>query len=321
MKKEIAIPNTGLKLFPIGLGTVGAGLDWDGADADRIFDAYLDQGGNLIDTAHVYSDWVPPETARSERVVGDWLSRSGKRGKVVLVTKGGHPDMTVPNPDTHASRMSAKDMEEDIHGSLKQLRTDYIDIYFYHRDDPKQSAGELIEVMETFKKRGLIRWYGCSNWKAGRMREADAYCHEHGYRGFAANQALLNLGLGYMKPLRDDTMEAFDEAMFAYHRENSGNLAMPYMGVCSGFFHFYAAGNTEAIKDSPYNTEKNLLLAERVRELTRQYNASVSQILLAFFALQDFDCVPLYGPQTVDQLLDALQARQLSLAKTDFAIH
>lgn len=320
MKKEISIPNTGLTLFPIGLGTVGAGLDWDGADADRVFDAYIGQGGNLIDTAHVYSDWVPPETARSERVVGDWLSHSGKRGKVVLVTKGGHPDMTVPNPDTHVSRMSARDMEEDIHGSLKQLRTDYIDIYFYHRDDPGQPAGELIEVMESFKKRGLIRWYGCSNWKADRMREADAYCHEHGYRGFVANQALLNLGLAYMKPLKDDTMEAFDEGMFDYHRKNSGNLAMPYMGVCSGFFHFYAAGNTEAIKDSPYNTEKNLLLAERVRELTRQYHASVSQILLAFFSLQDFDCVPLYGPQTVDQLLDALQARQLPLTKADFAI-
>jgi aryl-alcohol dehydrogenase-like predicted oxidoreductase len=216
--------------------------------------------------------------------------------------------------------MSARDMEEDILGSLKQLRTDYIDIYFYHRDDRRQPVGELIEVMETFKKRGLIRWYGCSNWKAERMREADAYCREHGYRGFAANQALLNLGLAHMKPLADDTMEAFDEAMFDYHRGNPGSLAMPYMGVCSGFFHFYAAGNTEAIKDSPYNTEKNLLLAERVRELARQYHASISQILLTFFALQDFDCVPLYGPQSADQLLDALEARHLKLAKTDFAI-
>jgi len=115
-------------------------------------------------------------------------------------------------------------------------------------------------------------------------------------------------------------MEVFDEAMFDYHRQNPGNLAMPYMGVCSGFFHFYAAGNTEAIKNSPYNTEKNVRLAKRVRELTEQYHASVSQILLAFFAVQDFDCLPLYGPQTVEQLLDALQARQLSLTKNDFEI-
>jgi aryl-alcohol dehydrogenase-like predicted oxidoreductase len=295
-------------------------LDWDGADADRVFEAYIDQGGNLIDTAHVYNDWVPPEAARSERVIGDWITRSGKRGKVVLITKGGHPDMIIPKPDIHKSRMSAKDMKADIHSSLKQLRTDYIDIYFYHRDDRSQSAGELIEVMESFKKQGLIRWYGCSNWKADRMREADKYCREHGYRGFVANQSLLNLGLRYMKPMADDTMEAFDDSMFSYHRENSGCLAMPYMGVCSGFFHFYLSGNMEAVKNSPYNTEKNLRLAKQVQELTQRRQVSVSQILLAFFALQDFDCLPLYGPQNADQLLDALQARNLSLSKADFEI-
>ena len=110
MIKRIRIPETDIEMFPFGLGTTGAGLVWDGADADRIFDAFLDNGGSLIDTAHVYSDWVKPEKARSERVIGDWLERSGKRNRVVLVTKGGHPDMTVDNPDTHISRMTKADM-------------------------------------------------------------------------------------------------------------------------------------------------------------------------------------------------------------------
>ena len=79
MEKRIKIPNTELSVFPIGLGTVDAGLLWDGADADRIFDTYLDCGGNLIDCAHVYSDWVEGEKARAERVLGDWHQRSGKR--------------------------------------------------------------------------------------------------------------------------------------------------------------------------------------------------------------------------------------------------
>lgn len=105
MKTKITIPNTDIEIHPLGLGTVNAGLAWDGKDADRIFDAFLDMGGSLIDTAHVYSDWVKPERARSERVIGDWLERSGKRNRIVLATKGGHPDMTVPNPDTHISRM------------------------------------------------------------------------------------------------------------------------------------------------------------------------------------------------------------------------
>ena len=77
MKNKITIPQTDLCFHPLGLGTVKAGLAWDGSDADRIFDAFLDMGGSLIDTAHVYSDWVKPELARSERVVGEWLTRSG----------------------------------------------------------------------------------------------------------------------------------------------------------------------------------------------------------------------------------------------------
>lgn len=85
--KNIVIPNTELSVSPFGLGTVDAGLLWDGADADRVFESFLELGGNLIDSAHVYSDWVPPEIARSERVIGDWLSRSKKRDKIILITR------------------------------------------------------------------------------------------------------------------------------------------------------------------------------------------------------------------------------------------
>ena len=211
MIKRIRIPETDIEMFPFGLGTTGAGLVWDGADADRLFDAFLDNGGSLIDTAHVYSDWVKPEKARSERVIGDWLERSGKRNRVVLVTKGGHPDMTVDNPDTHISRMTKADMVSDLEDSLKKLRTDHIDIYFYHRDDLNQSVEELIETMEEFRREGKIRYYGCSNWTTARIKEADAYCRKKGYRGFAANQCLLNLGYKYMNPLEDDTLVYVDE--------------------------------------------------------------------------------------------------------------
>ena len=156
--------DTDLTFHPLGLGTVNAGLAWDGADADRIFDTFLDMGGSLIDTAHVYSDWVKPERARSERAIGDWLQRSGKRNHIVLVTKGGHPDMTSEHPDMHISRMKKEDMRSDLESSLRQLRTDHIDIYFYHRDDVNQPVEELVEVMEEFRRQGKIRYYGCSNW-------------------------------------------------------------------------------------------------------------------------------------------------------------
>lgn len=320
MIKRIRIPETDIEMFPFGLGTTGAGLVWDGADADRIFDAFLDNGGSLIDTAHVYSDWVKPEKARSERVIGDWLERSGKRNRVVLVTKGGHPDMTVDNPDTHISRMTKADMVSDLEDSLKKLRTDHIDIYFYHRDDLNQSVEELIETMEEFRREGKIRYYGCSNWTTARIKEADAYCRKKGYRGFAANQCLLNLGYKYMNPLEDDTLVYVDEEMQEYHRQVKTNLLMPYMGVCSGFFHKYISKEPDAVKGSPYYTEGNIRTAERVKELCRDYNATVSQVVLGFFGQQDFDCAPLYSPKNVDQLIEAMKTFEIPFRKEDYIV-
>lgn len=320
MPKMITIPDTDITIFPFGLGTVNAGLAWDGADAERIFDAFLYHGGSLIDTAHVYSDWVRPERARSERAIGDWLEKSGKRNQVVLMTKGGHPDMAVDNPDTHASRMKKEDMVSDLESSLKKLRTDCIDIYFYHRDDVSQPVEELVEVMEGFRKEGKIRYYGCSNWTTSRMKEADAYCKEHGYRGFIANQSLLNIGYKYMNPLEDDTLVYADAEMQQYHRDNPGNLLMPYMGVCSGFFHKYAAGGAEAVAGSPYYTDGNVKVAERVIELCKKYGATVSQVVMGFFGQQDFACAPLYGPKDAVQLEEAMKAFDIPFVKEDYDI-
>lgn len=318
--KKIKIPNTDIEIFPLGLGTVNAGLRWDEEEADKIFGTFLENGGTLIDTAHVYSDWVPPERARSERAIGDWLKRSKKRNQVILATKGGHPDMTGENPDTHVSRMRRADMVSDLESSLKKLGTDYIDIYFYHRDDVSQPAEELIEVMEDFRKEGKIRYYACSNWSTSRMREADEYCCKKGYRGFIANQSLLNLGYKYMNPLSDDTLAYADEEMQQYHRENAGNLLMPYMGVCSGFFHAYAAKGEDAVKESPYYTEGNVRTARRVLELSTHYHATISQVVLGFFGQQDFNCAPLYGPRNAEQLKEAMKAFEIPFCKDDYIV-
>ena len=319
-RKMVSIPDTDLEFLPFGLGTADAGLLWDGAEADRIFDAFLDNGGSLIDTAHVYSDWVPPEIARAERVVGDWLERSGKRDQVVLITKGGHPDMACEHPDTHKSRMTKADMVSDLDSSLKQLRTDHIDIYFYHRDDETQTVEQLVDVMEEFHQQGKVRYYACSNWSTERMRAADEYAKSKGYRGFVANQALLNLGYKYMNPLADDTMVYADAEMQAYHDENRGNLLMPFMGVCSGFFHRYVAEGEEAVKDSPYYTEGNLRVAKRVVELMERYGATVSQVVLGFFGQQKFPCAPLYGPRDIEALEDAMKAFDVPFTAEDYDI-
>ncbi len=307
MKANLKLPQTNLMVSPIAFGTVNAGSAWDGSDADRMLNLWLDNGGNLVDTARVYTN------GESERVLGDFFQRSGRRHEMVLITKGGHPLFE----SMHTSRMSQEEMEADLHASLQALRTDYVDIYFYHRDDEKQPVGVLLERMESFQRAGKIRYYACSNWSTKRMREADEYAKAHGLRGFVGSQCLYNIASQHMKPFPDDTMVTVDKAMLDYHR-NSVNLLMPYFGMCSGFFHLLAAKGVEAVEKSVYYTEGNLKLAKKVEKLCHKYNASITQILLAFFFAHDFPILPLAGSDNPDQLLDRMKAPDLVIDPKDF---
>ncbi len=321
---KIAIQDTDLKVSQMGLGTVNAGIRWgkEPDDADQMFDTFLEQGGNLIDTAHVYADWQVvdgrQETARAERVIGDWLHREGKRSQIILMTKGGHPVYTHPDMDLHINRCTKADMRGDLLGSLRTLRTDCIDIYFYHRDDPRIPVEEMVETMMDFVREGKIRYWGVSNWSADREQAADKYCAKMGYRAPVADQALFNLGSKYMNPLEDDTLVYVKEDLYAYHRENQNNMLMPYMGIASGFFHRYAKDGPEGVRNDPYATNQNLEIARKVTELTEKYHCAVTNVVLGFFMQQPFPCVPLYGPRNPGNIIEAAKTFDIKFEKEDY---
>lgn len=316
MEKRILIPNTSLELCPIGLGTLSAGLKWDGKEADAIFAAYLDMGGNVVDTARVYQDWVPGEIGRSERVVGDWLRRSGKRDQIILMTKGGHPKNTEPTDDIHISRMTDGDMRKDLELSLRALQTDRIDVYFYHRDNTAQSIEDEIETMERFVKEGKIRYYACSNWTAQRMQEADAYCRKQGYRGFVADQAFLNIGMQYMNPLSDDTLTYLRGDIADYHRKNPNNLAIAYYCSAGGYFHRYLSQG--AAVDETYDTPGNRLVAQKLQKIADGRNTGITQALLGYVLCQDYNCMALYGPSSPARMMEAMKTLDVPFTKEDY---
>lgn len=307
MNKRITIKDTDLSICPIGFGTVNAGTAWGNDDDFEIIEKYIELGGNVIDCARVYTD------GRAEEVLGRWITKRGKRDDLIIITKGGHPLFESMN----VSRMSREEMEADLNTSLKALCVDTIDIYFYHRDDLSQPVSDLIELMESFVREGKIRYYACSNWTTERMKEADEYCKAKGYRGFVANQMLFNMAAETMKPFPDKTMVAMDDKMIEYHK-TSKNLAMPYFGVCSGFFHILAAKGEEAVRNSPYYTRKNLELAVRIEALREKYNATISQILLGFFFQRGMDICPLAGADNEQQLLEAMGTFDIDFDPKDF---
>ena len=139
------------------------------------------------------------------------------------------------------------------------------------------------------------------------VKEADAYAASKGYRGFTANEALFNIGSSSMRPPADDTLAIMDQEMQKYHAENPQNLAMPYMSVCSGFFHKLYADGTAAVKDSEYYTPENLKIAEGLHGLMEEYQISLTQAVLGYLACRDFTCLPLYGPRNTADLREAME--------------
>lgn len=324
MERNVIIPNTELKISPMGMGTVDAGVTWgkDNASADSMFGTFIEAGGNLIDCAHVYSDWIAVdgihEIGRCERVTGEWMKRHGNRHDIVLTSKGGHPVFTNPHYDLHINRCTKADMRGDLEGSLETLRTDYIDIYFYHRDDPRIPVEEMCETMEDFVREGKIRYWAVSNWTADRQRAAVEYCRKMGYRGPIADQSLLNLGAKHMNPLADDTMLACKDDLYDFHKECLDVMMMPFMGNASGFFHIYAAKGLEGVKDSPYATEKNLEIAKKVVEMTKKYDCAITNVVLGYFGSEAFPCVPLYGPFNEESIKEAARTFDINFDYADY---
>jgi aryl-alcohol dehydrogenase-like predicted oxidoreductase len=314
MKRYLEPSRTDLRISRIVLGTANAGLAWDGADAFRMFDAYLEMGGNLLDTARIYSDWVKPEIGRSERVIGDWIRKRGSHSDVLIMTKGGHPRMDTMS----VSRLSKAEIETDLELSLRALSVDCVDIYCYHRDDPSRSVEELIETMESFVRAGKTRYYACSNWSTERMKAADHYCERMHYRGFVLNQALYNYGSAGMNPFPDETMVTVDREMLAYHASHRDNVLAAYMSLCSGFFQALESKGEQAVAGSPYYTAANLELYRRIRSIAADHRTGITQVLIAFILTRAPDMLALIGARNMEQLKAALNTFNVDLTGVSF---
>jgi aryl-alcohol dehydrogenase-like predicted oxidoreductase len=291
----------GLEVSAVSLGLADIGAAISEPDSFRLMDAYLDLGGNFLDTARVYSDWVPGESGRSERVLGDWLAARGNRNRIVLATKGAHPrldSMTTP-------RMSPAEVEHDLDLSLQALRTDVIDLYYLHRDDRDRPVGEILDMLESFVRAGKIRQYACSNWRADRMLEAHAYAHSHGLQGFAANQIFWNMGNARSTGLADTTCEMFTEEMRQAFR-STGMVAAAFTSQAGGFFTKLDRGDD--VKNSIYYTPANLLVYQKAKEIAAKTGVTIADIVLSYILSQPIPNYAVVGCRNTVQLGQTMAA-------------
>src|SRR5512142_1041086 len=177
-----------LRVAPLAFGGNVFGWTADEPTSFRLLDAFVAAGCNLIDTADIYSAWVPGNKGgESETVLGKWLKASGNRRKVLIATKVG---MEMGPNRKGLSKSYILNAAED---SLRRLRTDYIDLYQSHADDPETPLEETLEAYETLISQGKIKAAGASNYGAGRLSEALEIAGQHAYSGYRTLQPQYNL--------------------------------------------------------------------------------------------------------------------------------
>lgn len=302
----LAIPLTDLKPYAICLGTSNMGTTIDAQTSFAMLDAYVDAGGNMVDTAIVYANWIPGPKSVSEKTLGQWIKARRNRERIIVSTKGGHPHL-----DTmHIPRLAPQEIVDDLNASLEHLQTDYVDLYYLHRDDPTRSVQEIVGTLNQQIRMGKVRYIACSNWREERMRAANDYASAHGLHGFVSDQMLWNLAKITPDKIGDKTMVPMTSDLYAYHRQT--NLAaIPYSSQANGLFQKLAKGTfsqKRAGASGMYDLEETRQRLERIRHVQSQTGLSITQIVLAYLSSQPFPTIPIVGCKTPEQLADSMQA-------------
>ncbi len=288
------------------MGTTSIGSTIDQQQSADLLDLYAEHGGNFIDTASVYANWLSGEKHQSEKTVGSWLAERGLRDRIVLATKGAHPEMATMD----VPRMSRAEIEDDLNTSLANLQTDVIDLYWLHRDDPSRPVEEILETLNAQVQVGKIRYFGCSNWRAPRIREAQKIAKARGIDGFVADQMLWSAAVIDPTGIADPTMVAMDDELYAYH-QSSGLAAIPYSSQAGGLFQKLAQDNLQV--GEAYPVAPNQARLVRFQEIALESGLSITQVVLGFLRAQPFVTIPIVGSRTPEQLADTLTAADVRL--------
>lgn len=294
MPTRIRLPKTTLDVSPICLGGNVFGWSADKDESFAVLDAFVAAGGNFIDTADVYSEWVDGHAGgESETIIGAWMAARGNRSDIVIATKVA---MLSTRPGLSRANIMAA-----VEDSLRRLQTDYIDLYYAHKDDPTVPLEETLGAFDELVKAGKVRNIGASNYVGARLHEAAEVSKKHGFAEYSVLQNRYNLV--DREPFEADSAPALAEL---------GISAVPFYGIALGFLTGkYQPGvelktaRTEGAKQ--YFTEENWATLAKVTKLASELGVSEAAIALAWLRAQPTVGVPIASARTVEQLAALMQ--------------
>lgn len=313
MLSRIQLNNTDLQVSQICYGTnmLGTALDQDRSAA--ILDKFVSLGGNFLDSARSYGDWIPDApVGASERAIGAWL-KGRNRSDVVIATKGCMVDMRAGD---WRNRVTPADLNKDLGESLSHLEIDQIDLYWLHADNPQVPVGEIVDCLIEHQQAGRIRYFGASNWSGDRVLEAQRYAGAKGHQGFAAVQPFWGLaGPNLEAAAAQGYVLYYEEGMAKAHE--AGLTMIPYSSQSRGYFTKVDAGGEESLPEALkafYLNDVNRARLAAIRSISARHGVTINEVVLAYLLCQPLQTIPIIGATRPEQLEESVKAVSLKLS-------
>ena len=264
----------------------------------ELLDTYCNGGGNVIDTGRSYGE--------SEKCIGEWIKQRGEREDLVLITKGCQDDRST---DKVLSRLNPYELEKDITESLKALSTEYIDIYFFHKDDVTVAPEEAIEMLNKYVKMGLVRHIGASNWTAERIDKANQYAKKNGLQQFEFSEFSFSLRpkstLGW--PDMCHVLE-MDKKEYEWYKKSN----IPVLGFNSQAYGFFYQDLPDYV-----TSEESRRIYKMLKEICANKGINAQQALFGFYFGCDIKNIPIVTTANIDRLKSIIENCNVVLDKTD----
>jgi aryl-alcohol dehydrogenase-like predicted oxidoreductase len=309
------IGDSGLEVAPLALGGNVFGWTADEKTSFAVLDAFVDAGGTMIDTADVYSAWVPGHKGgESEALIGRWLKRDpSKRDKVVIATKVGYLDGVIVDGE-YVPSLDPAVIANACDASLERLGIETIDLYYQHKDSDKVPLADSLGAFETLREQGKIRAVGLSNFTADRVDEAVDTARRCGYMPPAALQPMYNMmeRAAFEGDLRDAAIR-------------NGLGVFPYYSLANGFLTGKYRSKDDVGKSVrggrtvKYLEGNGSRVLEALDEIARETGAALASISLAWLLAQPAIRAPIASATSVDQLKELTAAMELTLTLDQIA--
>jgi aryl-alcohol dehydrogenase-like predicted oxidoreductase len=295
----ITLPKTDLVVHPLCLGGNVFGWGADSKESEVVLDAYRAEGGNFIDTADVYSQWVVGNKGgESEEIIGSWLAKNGNRKEMVIATKVSKLAGRVG--------LASSNIIAACEDSLTRLKTDYIDIYYSHSDDQSVPFEETLGAYAKLIDEGKIRYIAASQHKASRLKEALEVSRRNSLPSYIALQDQYNLM----------EREPFESEQSEVLKQNGLSL-LPYYSLAEGFLTGkYREGlevdSIRANNVSKYANAKGWKVVAALDSISKSHSQPIAAVALSWLRSHAEVSAPIASARTVSQLKEIMQVVNLS---------